>query len=373
MTTPVPQPASPFALSTHALSVHLPQRSAPILDRVHLEVPRQSIMALLGASGAGKSTLLRAIAGLCACEGEVRIEGTDVSRHPPHARALGFAFDDALLHEHLSVRENIDSARIPYSTQCGESAALRGIAVEAIAQELEITPLLDRAVPTLSSGERRRCAIARALIRQGSVVLLDEPFANLDRPLRLALRQSIRTSLAHRNSAAIIATHDITDALAIATHIAVLVQSQLRQCALTADLLARPCDSAVAALLGDDAPCIAPVTLDGRTQFLGVRPNDWLIPPTASTSSHRAIALRLHDLEPAALGAELIATHIEHAPKEGIFRVRLPLLEARQLLRVGHCSAFVDPHTALVFGDSQSTKWGARPLLGSIFELAPML
>ena len=356
------------ALSVRALTVRAAGRTSPILDAVAFDIPHGAIVALLGASGAGKSTLLTAIAGLVACDGVVQIHGNDVTTLGPHARNLGIAFDDALLHEHLTVRENIDSARLPHSKRCGESRDARAAIVASTAQDLEIAKLLDRSASSLSAGERRRCSIARALAREGAVILLDEPFANLDRTLRLALRSSLRRILAARHTTALIVTHDIADAIAISTYLGVLVHGQLRVLAPTADVLARPCDSAVAELLGEDAPCIAPVLIGTAVRQLGVRPTDW----TLHQSPHEDLAtfpLKIHDMEPTQLGAELLASHEGFSHESGFFRLRMSCNEARQLLRVGECTANVRRTDALVFGEPLVHRWGARPLLGSMIEV----
>ncbi len=356
-------------LSTRSITVH-GAAGTPIVDRVSLEVPQGSIVAMLGRSGAGKSTLFAAIMGLVECDGEVLLHGTDVSHRAPHARDIGLAFDDAVLHEHLSVRENIDNARLPASSGQPASRTARADAVKHVAGRLGITALLDRRPATLSAGERRRCAIARAFAREGAIVLLDEPFANLDRPTRLALRATLVEALREAKSAALVATHDISDAIAVGSHLAVLVHGQLRQFGAMREVLARPSDSDVAALLGDDAPCVAPVTVDGRTEQFGVRPSDWRLTDNHTSGSVLRVPMRTHGIEPTAMGAELLVTHVDHPREEGSFRVRVAEHEGRQLLREGVCTAFVQAQDALVFGETQPTLWGARPLLGLFSEVA---
>lgn len=366
--TPIPSATNECALSLRALTVRAPLGD-PMLDCVSLDVPRGSIVAVLGASGAGKSTLFGAIAGLIPSEGSVVLGGRNISRDAPHTREIGIAFDDALLHEHLTVGANIDNARLPYSTQHRESPKARALAVHHIAEAMNITRLLARNAPTLSAGERRRCAIARALARQGAILLLDEPFANLDRPSRLALRATLSTVLCARVCTALIATHDIADAIAIGTHLAVLAHGQLRQFDTTRAVLARPSDSDVASLLGEDAPCVAPVSMEGRTLFLGVRPSAWCIASTESSAGTLSMPMRLHAVEPTAFGAECLATHVDHHRDDGLFRLRVSEELGRQLLRDGVCVAAVRENDVLVFGPSQASLWGAHPLLGSFDEV----
>ena len=167
-------------------------------------------VAVVGPSGAGKTTLLRVIAGLeRRARGVVRLGGetwlAPDTFVPPWMRGVGWVPQDALLFPHLSVRENL-----------GYAAALP---IEPIAERLGVAHLLDRQPRLLSGGERQRVALGRAMAAAPRLLLLDEPFAALDRPLRARLSADVRAWANERGVPIVVVTHDTADVAALADEV----------------------------------------------------------------------------------------------------------------------------------------------------------
>jgi ABC-type sugar transport system ATPase subunit len=219
-----------------------------VLERVSFGVGRGRLVAVLGPSGAGKSTLLSLLAGFeRPSAGTIAFDGADWGALDPVAREVGVSFDDAALHEHLSVAENLDLAARPL----GEDAATRRTRAADIARALGVEPLLARRPATLSAGERRRVSLGRAFVRRPRLALLDEPFANLDRANRFAVRGLIRALQRSSGATTVVVTHDPTDALAIADDLLVLIAGRVRAHGPATEVAARPADLEVAQLVDD--------------------------------------------------------------------------------------------------------------------------
>ena len=222
--------------------------NAVVVRDVSFHLPRRRLLGIVGPSGAGKSTLLSLLAGFEPLSaGRITFDGIDWATRSVSDRGIGMCFDDAALHEHLTVRENIDSAALTRN----EPRDRREARVASLTATLGVSKLLDRLPHTLSAGERRRVAVGRAFIRSPQLVLLDEPFANLDRANRFTIRQMIRELQRSTNAAAIIVTHDPTDALAIFDDVLVLIDGQARAHGDAIRIAARPQDLEVAQLVDD--------------------------------------------------------------------------------------------------------------------------
>ncbi|MGE0763971.1 MAG: ATP-binding cassette domain-containing protein [Bdellovibrionales bacterium] len=172
------------------------------------EIPDQGITALWGPSGSGKTTLFRILLGLEPCEGwSWHFNGQDLAQLSVPARRLGVVFQGLELFPHLTAAENIRFAAQARQRDPAESER----DLQGLAQELQITALLDKNVTLLSGGERQRVALARAIIGQPRMLLLDEPFSSLDADSRTEARALLkRVVQAHRISALLI-THDQED------------------------------------------------------------------------------------------------------------------------------------------------------------------
>jgi ABC-type sugar transport system ATPase subunit len=252
---------------------------------VDLDVAAGTVLAVLGPSGCGKSTLLRLVAGLeTADAGRVSIGGRDVTGLAPSERGVGMTFDDGALYEHLTVAANLDVAAAPLGR--GERAA----AIEQAVALSGAGPFLDRRPDTLSAGERRRAALARAIARRPDVYLLDEPLTHLDRRARLDLREDLVSALQALRATAVIVTHDHDDALALAPRIAFMHAGAIRQVGAPEELRDGPADVDVAAGFG-----LAPMNvLTEGAGFVGVRPCDLRLGAPAPTAAWSATGTVTH-------------------------------------------------------------------------------
>jgi ABC-type Fe3+/spermidine/putrescine transport system ATPase subunit len=180
---------------------------------IDLSVSAGQVVAILGASGSGKSTLLKIIAGLEAQDaGLVLFNGQDLSATPTHQRGFALMFQDFALFPHLNVLDNVAFGLV-------EQGQSRGAARAQASSMLEVFGLSAHAkqrVWTLSGGEQQRAALARALITQPKLLLLDEPFSALDADLRSQLRQEFSQRIAAAGIATVLVTHDEQEARAMA-------------------------------------------------------------------------------------------------------------------------------------------------------------
>ena len=219
------------------------------VDDVNLELRTGETLALLGPSGCGKTTLLRIIAGLERPDaGTIEIAGRLVEGRgvfvPPERRRVGMVFQDVALFPHLSVAENV-----AFGIARDQPAAR----ATRVAELLELVGLADAAAlrpHELSGGMQQRVALARALAPGPDVVLLDEPFANLDLALRTQLRGEIRQALDVTRATALFVTHDQADALTLADRVAVMRRGLIDQVASPEEIYAAPSTPFVATFVG---------------------------------------------------------------------------------------------------------------------------
>lgn len=224
--TPLDQASSRDSVRIENVSFSFGQTR--VLDHVNLEVAPGEILCLLGASGSGKSTLLRIIAGLLPLqEGTVRISGLRPAvpgdEPPPEVRNCGFVFQDHVLFPHLTVIDNVAFGLRSTSSSERTSRALKQL------REVGLEDHARRYPDTLSGGEQQRVAIARALAPEPTVMLLDEPFANVDSALRRNLREDARLALRASDAPCIVVTHDPEEAMELADRIAVLQDGRVVQ------------------------------------------------------------------------------------------------------------------------------------------------
>jgi len=217
---------------------------------LELEAGDSRVLVLFGPSGSGKTTILRCLAGLDRPqEGFIRFgaeiwfdAATGVNRSP-QARRLAYVAQDYGLFPHLTVEENVR-----FGMEVNRSAATPR--VESILERVHLGGMAGRLPAQLSGGERQRVALARALARDPALVLLDEPLAALDLPLRDPMRHELRTFLRSIDVPSVIVTHDRVDALAIADQMAVLSGGRIRQIGSVHEVFSRPADVTVAASVG---------------------------------------------------------------------------------------------------------------------------
>jgi putative spermidine/putrescine transport system ATP-binding protein len=196
------------------------------VDNVTLEVKGGELVALLGPSGCGKTTLLRIVAGFIAqTNGKVIIGDRPIDELPPNRREIGIVFQNYALFPHMTVAENIAyglAAR-------GESRAVQAERVEEMLATVRMEGFADRKPRQLSGGQQQRVALARALAIRPRILLLDEPFAALDKNLRLDMQIEIKRLQRQFALTAIMVTHDQDEAMSIADRIAVMSQGRIEQ------------------------------------------------------------------------------------------------------------------------------------------------
>jgi len=215
---------------------------------VDLEVERGKILALLGPSGCGKTTTLRLIAGFEAPDtGTVEVGGRTVAgpnlRVPPEKRQVGMVFQDYALFPHLTVAQNV-----AYGLPGGKGRDGR---VEEVLSLAHLDGLGTRMPHELSGGQQQRVALARALAPGPEVVLLDEPFSNLDAALRTRVRAEMRDILTDAGATAIFVTHDQEEALSLADEVAVMLDGTVAQKAAPEVLYHNPASREVAEFVGE--------------------------------------------------------------------------------------------------------------------------
>jgi molybdate transport system ATP-binding protein len=219
---------------------------------VELAVADGEVLAVLGPNGAGKSTVLRVLAGLLRPDGgRVVVDGDriwdDGAVHvPPHARPLGMVFQDHLLFPHLSVTENVAFGLRSRGVRRAEA---RAATVPWLAR-VGLAGLGDRRPGELSGGQAQRAALARALVGDPRVLLLDEPLSALDARTRLTVRAELHRHLGDYAGSAVLVTHDPIDAMALADRVVVVEDGRVVQAGTPAEVARRPRTDYVARLVG---------------------------------------------------------------------------------------------------------------------------
>ncbi len=258
-------------------------RSAFSIDNLNLDIPDGRTMVILGPSGCGKTTLLRLIAGLLKPDsGEIRFDGINFENASPKERRIGMIFQDYALYPNFTSKENILSYFI-FRKKTPELDRMAREKFERTSELLgvDIAYLLHRMPKNLSAGEKQRVALGRAITREPSLFLLDEPFSNLDQKLREKYRVNLKILLKHFSITTVYVTHDQQEALILADLIAVMDNGNIQQVGTYEELYNAPKNIFVADFLGLDIDTPAINLLDGsqiHPDFInmtaGVRPHD---------------------------------------------------------------------------------------------------
>jgi len=259
------------------------------LKDVDLLVRDGEFMVLLGPSGCGKTTLLRCLAGLERIDGgTVRIGDRDVSDLPPRERHIAMVFQSYAVFPHMKVYDNIafglrmrKKPKAEVERRVKEGAAL-----------LQLEPYLDRYPAQLSGGQRQRVAVARAIVTDAPVLLMDEPLSNLDALLRLHARAELKRLHGEVKRTTVYVTHDQIEALSMGDRIAVMREGQIVQLDTPSALYDRPADVFVGSFIGSppmnflkartrNGTAVAeafevpgPPGMDGKEMLLGIRPEN---------------------------------------------------------------------------------------------------
>lgn len=213
-----------------------------------LEILDKEFVVLLGPSGCGKSTTLNMIAGLEeVTEGELWFDDQIVNALPPHRRDVAMVFQSYALYPHKSVYENIAFGLRMRKVPTAEVDRR----VREAAAKLEIAHLLERRPSQLSGGQRQRVALGRAIVRQPSVFLMDEPLSNLDAALRISMRAEIKRLHEEMQTTFVYVTHDQAEALTLADRIVVMNDGVIQQIGTSDEIYERPVNMFVASFLGN--------------------------------------------------------------------------------------------------------------------------
>ncbi|MEJ2060339.1 MAG: sn-glycerol-3-phosphate ABC transporter ATP-binding protein UgpC [Gammaproteobacteria bacterium] len=299
-----------------------------IIRSLSLTIEPGEFMVLLGPSGCGKSTLLRMLAGLeDITGGEILIDRSVVNEMTPQQRNVAMVFQNYALYPHMSVRGNL---AFPLKMRGMPKREIEAHVMQA-AQTLGIGALLERKPAQLSGGQRQRVAMGRAIVREPSVFLMDEPLSNLDAKLRSQIRGEIAALQRRMDTTTLYVTHDQVEAMTLGHRVAVLHAGRLQQIDTPAELYARPANLFVAGFLGSPAMNLLQLppadARDARRLDFGDQsvPLDAPIPPAAAT-----VGIRPESFEPAATNErgspiEVAIVEVEALGHEQILHFESPL------------------------------------------------
>ncbi|HEX4680913.1 MAG TPA: ABC transporter ATP-binding protein [Gaiellaceae bacterium] len=239
---------------------------APAVDALNLEIEDGEFLVLVGPSGSGKTTALRMLAGLEEVDaGTIYIGERDVTDLPPKRRDVAMVFQNYALYPYLTVAANIAFplrvARVPKEE--------RDRKTREVAHLLGLEEYLERKPGQLSGGQRQRVAMGRAIIRQPSVFLMDEPLSNLDAKLRVQMRAEIAALQSRLGTTTVYVTHDQSEAMTLGDRVAVLGDGKLQQCDTPRGLYAKPANVFVAGFIGSPAMNLCHVTCANGCVSLG--------------------------------------------------------------------------------------------------------
>ncbi len=295
------------------------------VDEVDLTIADREFMVLLGPSGCGKTTLMRMIAGLEYPEhGRVSIGNRDVTDLPPRRRDISMVFQSYAVFPHLTVFDNVAFGLRMKNIAKAEIKRR----VEGAAELVQLGPYLERYPAQLSGGQRQRVAVARAIVMEPAVLLMDEPLSNLDALLRLNFRAELKRLVGELKTTTIYVTHDQVEAMSLGDRIAVMREGRIVQCGTPMEIYDRPANRFVGGFIGSppmnflsgriersnghlqvglgDQTLTVPATLGGRTAgevLVGIRAENI---EAEAAPAEGAIAARTEVVEP--LGSHLLVT-----------------------------------------------------------------
>ena len=252
-----------------------------VLKGIDLQVNDGEFVVFVGPSGCGKSTLLRVIAGLeDSTSGRVLIDGADVSITPPAKRGIAMVFQTYALYPHLTVRNNMALGL----KQAGTPAAEIDRRIKIASAMLSLEPYLERRPSELSGGQRQRVAIGRAVVREPTLFLFDEPLSNLDAALRVNTRLEIAQLHRRLKATMIYVTHDQVEAMTLADKIVVLNAGRIEQIGSPMELYNAPANEFVAGFIGSPKMNFIDGAKLGETaKTIGVRPEHLTVDTNSGT------------------------------------------------------------------------------------------
>ena len=335
------------------LNVEKAYGDVAVVKRLNLVIAHGELLVLVGASGCGKSTTLRMIAGLEEITaGQLLFDDKVVNELTPRQRDIAMVFQSYALYPHMTVYENL-----------AFGLRLRKLPVAEIeqrvaqaAQLLGLTELLQRKPAALSGGQRQRVAMGRAVVREPSAFLFDEPLSNLDAKLRVQMRLEIAKLHQRLGATMVYVTHDQVEAMTLADRIAVMHEGVLQQCGAPNDIYATPDNTYVATFIGSPGMNLwkfpenrtENLTQNPQVVTLGVRPQD--LQPSAQSQAQ--FLLKVEVVEP--LGADTFAYGEVLDPQGNPLSGPQALAHADPVTRLRAESASVvrvDPHTRVRPGE----------------------
>ncbi|SDK49122.1 carbohydrate ABC transporter ATP-binding protein, CUT1 family (TC 3.A.1.1.-) [Actinopolyspora mzabensis] len=296
------------------------------VDELELRIGDGEFLVLVGPSGSGKSTALRMIAGLEDIdEGAIHIGGNDVTNVPPKSRDIAMVFQSYALYPHMTVAENMGFALRLRKTK---KDVIREKVTQA-ADMLDLREYLDRKPRELSGGQRQRVAMGRAIVRDPSVFLMDEPLSNLDAKLRVETRANIAALQRRLGTTTVYVTHDQVEAMTMGHRVAVLADGKLQQVDTPRELYERPANSFVAGFIGSPAMNLRAARLtEGGASFDGQTvplPRETVSAAAARGLGEVTVGLRPESLQlgaPGGEGTELTVELVEELGADALVHAR---------------------------------------------------
>ena len=234
-----------------------------VVEALNLDIRKGELIALLGPSGCGKTTTMRAIAGLLTpTSGRISIDGKDVTRTPPSKREVGLVFQSYALFPHLSVFENVAFGLRLRRERDLDAKVMAGLETVGLIDFAKRQPL------DLSGGQQQRVSLARSLVMQPKVLLLDEPLSNLDARLRLEMRTELQRVQKETGVTMVFVTHDQSEALALADRIVLMREGKIEQLGSPEEIYNRPVSGFAADFMGFET-----ILPDNRGGGLAWRPS----------------------------------------------------------------------------------------------------
>jgi ABC-type sugar transport system ATPase subunit len=345
---------SPVLASVRLEGIVKKHGATTVLHGIDLAIEPGEFFVLLGPSGSGKTTTLRILAGLeSVSAGRVLMDGVDVTTTAPGERDVAMVFQSYALYPHMTVAQNVG---FPLK-MVGTPAAEIERAVGEAAAKVGIGHLLQRTPGQLSGGQQQRCALARAIVRQPRLFLLDEPLSNLDAKLRLETRLELHSLQRALGATTVYVTHDQEEAMTLADRIAVFMEGRIVQIGTPREVFARPQTMAVAGFIGTPPMNLLAGAWQGRTVsienhalgvaaeagaarevMLGVRPNDLRI----VAQGLPATVERVEDLGDSSIVSFLAAGQLLKSKSD-----RLPAVQEGDAVQLGFAPGaahLFDPH-----------------------------
>jgi sn-glycerol 3-phosphate transport system ATP-binding protein len=309
-----------------------------VIHGVTMDVKDGEFVVIVGPSGCGKSTLLRMVAGLeRVTAGEILIGDRVVNDVEPMDRDIAMVFQNYALYPHMSVRQNM-AYGLKIRRMPPEDIEKR---VQRAADILELKGYLERKPRELSGGQRQRVAMGRAIVREPSVFLFDEPLSNLDAKLRVQMRIELQALHRRLGTTSLYVTHDQVEAMTLAHRMIVMNAGRAEQIGAPLQVYEKPATTFVAGFIGSPPMNLLPETLDGRQVLLGVRPEH--LEPCAESEANYVAEINL--IEP--LGADTLAHgHIGNTTIIARLPAAVHVAEGRLPLRFAPANRhYFDPQT----------------------------